>query len=144
MRRRRSPLCRALIVVCSGFFFAASAPAPADHPTAREQAVLDVLLSHEASRARPAALRAALVAIEATQRSALANLARGRFVYVRMNPAAGLGNRLVAMVSGLLLAAATDRGFLVGDDRDTCLLASRCATRPCDAHAPCNDETLHC
>ena len=129
-------------MVCYGVFFAASAPAPADHPTAREQAVLDVLLSHEASRARPEALSAALVAIEVTQRSALADLARGRFVYVRMNPAAGLGNRLVAMVSGLLLAAATDRGFLVGDDRGTCSLASCCAARSCD-DAPCHDETLH-
>jgi hypothetical protein len=81
----------------------------------REQAVLDALLAHEAGQARPAAVGAALAAVEAAQRSALADLPHGRFVFVRMNPAAGLGNRLVAMVSGLLLAAATQRGFLVGE-----------------------------
>lgn len=133
-------LYKAMIVVFYGIF-ATSAPRPAGHMTSRQKAVLEVLLAHQASRARPEALHAALVAIESTQRSALADLSRGRFVYVRMNPAAGLGNRLVAMVSGLLLAAATDRGFLVGADmscdcwRCLCTAESFCGTL-------CHDATL--
>ena len=79
----------------------------------REHAILDVLLAHHNGRARPAEVKAAIGALERNQHAALSDLPRGRFVFVRMNPAAGLGNRLVAMVSGLFLAAATERGFLV-------------------------------
>ena len=74
---------------------------------------MDMLRFHEEGRARPPEVRSAIAALEKTQLMALADLPRARFIYIRMNPAAGLGNRLVAMVSGLMLAAATDRGFLV-------------------------------
>ena len=87
---------------------------PASGAREREQATLEALLAHHRSRgARPEAVSRALAAVDQTQRSVLVDPPRGRFVFVRMNPAAGLGNRLVAMVSALLLAAATDRGFLV-------------------------------
>ena len=68
---------------------------------------------HAARGTRPEAVDRALAAVEQAQRAALEDPPRGRFVFVRMNPAAGLGNRLVAMVSALLLAAATERGLLV-------------------------------
>lgn len=83
--------------------------APDPGPMLQEQAVLDILRAHSHAREQTSAA----AALEQTQRAALADMPRARFVYVRMNPAAGLGNRLVAMVSGLLLAAATERGFLV-------------------------------
>ena len=54
-----------------------------------------------------------LAALVQTQRVALSDPAHARFIYIRMNPAAGLGNRIVALVSGVLFAAATGRGFLV-------------------------------
>ena len=83
-------------------------------PSAQEQTVLDMLRARAQARwAHTPEVSAAAAEMEKTQHAALADLTRERFVYVRMNPAAGLGNRLVAMVSGLLLARATERGFLL-------------------------------
>ena len=78
-----------------------------------EKAVLAALRVHSQTRSMPQEVSEALKNLQQTQRAALADLSRARFVYMRMNPAAGLGNRLVAMVSGLYMAAATGRGFLV-------------------------------
>ena len=79
----------------------------------REQVVLDALRAHAGARERPAEVGEALARIVATQRAALGDMQRARFLFLRMNAAAGLGNRLVAMVSGLMLAAATERALLI-------------------------------
>ncbi len=54
--------------------------------------------------------RRVLRAFEERQRNATAleNLASAKFIFLRMNPAAGLGNRMVALVSGFLLSLVTE------------------------------------
>lgn len=47
---------------------------------------------------------AAMQDFQARQRASLGRLGEDKFILLHMNPGAGLGNRLVAVVSGFLLA----------------------------------------
>jgi hypothetical protein len=79
---------------------------------AREQLLRTLEDNMERAEQSPEAA-AAFRAFERRQAAALKNIGSARFVMARMNPAAGLGNRMVALVSAFVLSIATDRALLI-------------------------------
>ena len=115
LRRHARPIFCVICLLAAVCVRSCGAPAPGGTSAteSKERVLLDALRAHTQARVRPEEVSAALAKVEATQREVLADLARSRVVFLRINPVAGLGNRLVAMVSALFVAAATERGLLV-------------------------------
>ena len=57
--------------------------------------------------------REALKDFSRRQKHAIGNLGSERFLFLHMNPAAGLGNRFVALVSGFYLSLVSRRALIV-------------------------------
>jgi hypothetical protein len=78
----------------------------------REQLIM-TLQAHMQRASRSPEAEATFKAFEQRQDAARRDLAGARFVMARMNPAAGLGNRMVALVSAFVLAVVTDRALII-------------------------------
>lgn len=119
LRVRVLPLVLLLAVSCAGRTDSRSeaqggqtAAGERSRSEAREQLLRTLEENMERAAQSPEAA-ATFRSFERRQAAALENMASARFVMARMNPGAGLGNRMVALVSAFVLSIATDRALLI-------------------------------